>query len=118
MRLAPIRKSQFRALLQSVGFNEDVSRDHVYLTLEVRGQIVARTKVSHGGGNEIPPHLLSEIIRSQIYVNRKEWGQLLAGKLTREQYVRILRSKDKIPTEPKEAKPRGRASRRTSSRRR
>ena len=117
MRLAPIRKSQFRTLLKSLGFAEDVSRDHIVLTFFVRGTQIARTKVSHGGSGEIGSGLLSLILSEQIYMDREHWTALVAGKLTSGDYVKHLRSKGLIPAS-KEAKPRGRASHRTPARRR
>ncbi|HLH04927.1 MAG TPA: hypothetical protein VKX25_19320 [Bryobacteraceae bacterium] len=55
---------------------------------EYEGKVIARTKRSHGN-KDLPANL----IRQQLKVNETEFAALIGCSLSREDYVKILRTK-------------------------
>lgn len=94
MNLNPIEKRKLRRILLQLGFVEDRSKDHVYFHFIHEGQIVARTKISHGGKKDIDKRLLRHILRDQIFLTSSEFRTAIEGELSKEDYIAILTRKD------------------------
>ncbi len=97
MAIRTISKRQFRKVLRSLGFIEDRSRDHIYLEYYHRGKKIVETKVSHGSGKDISKRLLGYILREQIYLTKQEFESAVNGKLSAEDYRKLLIKKGILP---------------------
>lgn len=86
-----LQKKDFDHVVNKFLMKTRDSRDLLaWLEVEVDGQIkkVARTKRSKGTG-DLPRHM----IRQQLHLNEKQFGTAIRSKLTREEYVDILKRK-------------------------
>ncbi len=79
------------SLLRSLGFEEDRGKDHVFFYFHVQARIVIHTKISHGM-SEISQPLLG-LIGKQLKLNYQEFAKFLQGKMRREEYENLLRTK-------------------------
>ncbi len=86
IRTLPARK--LRSLLLKLGFEEERGTHHVFFYLRHRGVIVVRTKISHGV-TEITQPILG-LVGKQLKLGRRDFESFLQGRLTKEEYLRIL----------------------------
>lgn len=89
IRTIPVRK--LRSLLLKLGFEEERGAHHVFFYLRHQGVVVVRTKISHGA-TEIGQPILG-LIGKQLKLGRRDFSNLLQGRLTREEYLQILQGK-------------------------
>ncbi|HEY7404076.1 MAG TPA: hypothetical protein VIB39_11175 [Candidatus Angelobacter sp.] len=59
---------------------------------EYEGQVITRTKRSHGSGFDLPANL----IRQQLKINERQLAGLISCSVSKEDYVRILIEKKLI----------------------
>ncbi|MBM3240558.1 type II toxin-antitoxin system HicA family toxin [Candidatus Poribacteria bacterium] len=85
-----ISKRRFRQILRKLGFVENRGRDRIYFEYYFGGKEVVETKISHGGGQDISKRLLSHILRDQIYLTTREFEDMLSGRLSAEDYQKLL----------------------------
>ena len=72
-----------------MGFEEQTGKHHVFFYFRCASKIVVRTKISHGA-KEIGQPIL-RLIGKQLKLERKNMERFLQGKLSQEDYIRILR---------------------------
>lgn len=84
-------KSEVEAALQRKGFKSThPGSDHnwfVYVSLEGKKAIRARTKTSHGRGFDLDDYLLGQMAR-QVSLSKKQFIELIDCPLSREDYER------------------------------
>lgn len=86
-----ISKDNFCKAMIQLGFKEEKCKDHVYFKFIHKGKVVARTKVSHGKPKDIKKNLMGHILRKQIFLTKKQLNLAIAGKLSANDYVYILK---------------------------
>ncbi|HEX4049480.1 MAG TPA: hypothetical protein VHY19_01180 [Steroidobacteraceae bacterium] len=103
----PFTGSTVKRNLKKKGFEEDSSRDHVYLLHSYKGKRTGPyTKVSHGAGNEdIGPNLVRSMKAQLSLDSHKQVDDLVNCPMTAEQYITHLKGKGTIKDE--ESKPEG-----------
>lgn len=89
---ASVRKVD-RLLRKKLGFERRMGKHKVYF-LQIGERVVAQTLISHGS-NEISDNLLSAMAR-QMGITRRQLMALIDGRLTREDYLNLLREQGKI----------------------
>ncbi|MBU0567278.1 hypothetical protein KJ693_09625 [bacterium] len=91
-----VSKDNFCKALIHLGFEEEKGKDHLYFKFIHKGKVVARTKVSRGKPKDIKKNLLGHILRSQIFLTKKQLNLAIAGKLGGNEYGCILKEKEII----------------------
>jgi predicted deacetylase len=79
-----------RALVRKLGFEKTETHHNVY-RLWLRGRLVARTYISHGG-RELSRYHVSQMAK-QLRLRTAEFVDAVNCPLTREDYCRILRER-------------------------
>ncbi len=74
--------------------------DHRHAWLVHDGVTVARTKRSHGQGKSVPEFA----VRRQLHVNEEQFTGLYSCTFSKEEYIKVLKSKGVIETKPDEKK--------------
>jgi predicted RNA binding protein YcfA (HicA-like mRNA interferase family) len=92
MKIGAVRKKKLCNLLLSIGFEEERGEHHIFYYYKYEGKIVVRTKISHGGSDDITQPILGRIGK-QLKLERKYFERFLAGDMTQKEYVAILRSR-------------------------
>ena len=79
------------AALRKKGFVRSVDSDHiVYRLFSVNGELLARTKISHGMmGSSISVHLISVMAR-QLYLTKNQFLELIDCSLDEGGYREVL----------------------------
>jgi len=77
-------------LVNVLGFQRRMGKHQIYV-LEVDGQFVARTLISHGV-REIGDDLMA-IVARQMGITLSQLKGIVAGELGREDYLRLLRAR-------------------------
>ena len=77
-----------QVLVRVLGFERRMGRHQIYV-LRIEGKQVARTLISHGV-REIGDDLMSLMAR-QMGITLRQLKDIIAGKLGREDYYRLLR---------------------------
>lgn len=88
-----VSKDDFCKALIHLGFKEEKGKDHRYFKFIHKGKMVARTKVSHGKPKDIKKNLLGHILRSQIFLTKKQLNLAITGRLGVNEYGCILKEK-------------------------
>lgn len=83
-----IKAKEFDHLVGKLGLRTRDSAD-LLAWFEFEGRIIVRTRRSKGSG-DLP---MQHSIRQQLKLNENQLRQAISCKLTREEYVEILRSK-------------------------
>lgn len=83
-------------MLLSIGLEEERGEHHIFYYYKYEGKIIVRTKMSHGGSDDITQPILG-LIGKQLQLERKDFERFLAGDMTQEEYVDILREKGIVP---------------------
>jgi tRNA/tmRNA/rRNA uracil-C5-methylase (TrmA/RlmC/RlmD family) len=92
--MPPRKTKDIKAALANKGFVQE-NRDHSFLFLFVEGRKSSiRTKISHGS-KEYGDNLLSLVAR-QLHLSNKELDDLIDCPLCHEDYVGILKQKQKL----------------------
>jgi hypothetical protein len=76
-----------RILVQVLGFERRMGRHQIYI-LRIGGRQVARTLISHGA-REIGDDLMAMMAR-QMGMTLSQLKKIIAGKIDREEYYRLL----------------------------
>ena len=81
------------AALRKKGFVRSVDSDHVvYRLFSIHGELLARTKISHGMmGSSINVHLISVMAR-QLHLTKNQFLELIECSLDEEGYRDILKN--------------------------
>lgn len=82
-----------RILVNVLGFERRMGRHQIYI-LRLRGKQVARTLISHGV-REIGDDLMAVMAR-QMGITLSELKKIIAGKMAREEYYRLLKERGGI----------------------
>ena len=82
-----IKAAQFEHIVQKFGLRTRNSGDRL-AWFEHEGRIVTRTRRSHGRGGDLP---FQHSIRQQLKLNENEFREAVACRLSREDYIEILR---------------------------
>ena len=95
-----VKKFEHIRVLMRLGFTKkkEGTKEQTYV-LMVGGKMELMTDVAKGRG-EIPDGTMSKILNSQIYLTQEEYKKAQAGKLSPNEYVALLRKKDKLPPAP------------------
>lgn len=83
-----IKAQEFDRLIGKLGFQTRDSRD-LLAWFEFEGKVVARTRRSKGSG-DLP---MQHSIRQQMKLNERELREAIDCVITRDEYIRILRSR-------------------------
>jgi transcription initiation factor IIE alpha subunit len=84
-----IKAKDFDTLVNKFGFQTRNSRD-LLAWLEHEGKIIIRTKRSHTKGKDLP---FQHAIRQQLKLNESELEKAISCKLSREDYLALLKNK-------------------------
>lgn len=79
---------EFERLVNKLQLKVRDSRDRL-AWFEYEGRVIARTKRSHGKGFDLP----ADLIRQQLKVSGTEMAGLVDCRLSRDDYIAILRKK-------------------------
>lgn len=90
--------NDLRNILTSVlGFEQESGKDHVRFVLIVKGEIVARTKISHSGrGNAQIDDTILSLIAKQLHCSNRTLKGLLQRRLSKEDYLREILENGRI----------------------
>jgi hypothetical protein len=91
VKIRAVKTQTLKGLLLNTGFEEEKGRDHIFYFYKNKGKIIVRTKISHGVSEVRQPIL--GLIGKQLHLDRDEFESFLAGKLPRQGYEAILRTK-------------------------
>ena len=83
-----MKAKEFDRLITKYEFTSQ-GTDHIHAYLIVDGKLVVRTRRSFGSG-ELPA---SDSIRQQLKLNREQLRDAISCRLTRDDYIGILRAK-------------------------
>ena len=82
-----------RMLVSVLGFERHMGRHQIYI-LKIGGKQVARTLISHGV-REIGDDLMAMMAR-QMGITLSQLKKIIAGKMGREEYYRLLKEQGRI----------------------
>ena len=82
-----------RILVRVLGFERRMGRHQIYI-LRIGGKQVARTLISHGA-REIGDDLMATMGR-QMGITLSQLKKIIAGKIGREEYYRLLEEQGRI----------------------
>ena len=82
-----------RILVSVLGFERRMGRHRIYI-LRIGGKQVARTLISHGV-REIGDDLMAMMAR-QMGITLSQLKKIIAGKMGREEYYRLLKEQGRI----------------------
>jgi hypothetical protein len=85
------KKEAVRAMLRK-NFSEDPvpGRDHRKFCYVVDGEIIFKTKVSHGGSDDLDDYLLGEMAKQCHLDNARQFFDFVKCRISKEQYRQIL----------------------------
>ena len=92
----PVKKDVFTRAALRKGFYESRSGDHIYYRFEQSdGKEIPRitTKMSHGGGNDLPDSLLTKMARQMKFDKKSDLIKFVECEISGEDYREILVSK-------------------------
>lgn len=75
------------ALVNKLGFRRE-NRKHKFFLLEISGNVVRKTMISHGE-RQISDRLLSAMAR-EIGITRRQWEAIVDCTLSRDDYLRLI----------------------------
>lgn len=84
-----IKAQDFDRLVTTLGYQTRDSGD-LLAWFEYEGKVILRTRRSHKRSGDLP---FQHAIRQQMKLNESELKQVLSGKLTRTEYVELLKRK-------------------------
>lgn len=82
-----------RILVSVLGFERRMGRHQIYV-LRIGGRQVARTLISHGA-REIGDDLMATMAR-QMGITLSQFKKITAGKMSREEYYRLLKEQGRL----------------------